>query len=65
MDEGTAQLSLEDQQDLTNKVYICSSCNGRSRILLMCIAHLQGKNYVVLDGDVIFFKFNVTSTGKK
>ncbi|KAK9813327.1 hypothetical protein WJX73_000148 [Symbiochloris irregularis] len=25
----------------------------------------QGKNYVVQDGDVIFFKFNVTSTGKK
>lgn len=25
----------------------------------------EGKNYVVQDGDVIFFKFNVTSTGKK
>lgn len=25
----------------------------------------QGKNYVVQDGDVIFFKFNVTSSGKK
>ena len=25
----------------------------------------QGKNYVVQDGDIIFFKFNVTSTGKK
>ena len=25
----------------------------------------EGKNYIVLDGDIIFFKFNVTSTGKK
>lgn len=25
----------------------------------------QGKEYVVQDGDIIFFKFNVTSTGKK
>ena len=25
----------------------------------------EGKNYVVLDGDIIFFKFNVTSGGKK
>jgi obg-like ATPase 1 len=25
----------------------------------------EGKNYIVQDGDVIFFKFNVTSTGKK
>ena len=25
----------------------------------------EGKNYTVEDGDVIFFKFNVTSTGKK
>jgi obg-like ATPase 1 len=25
----------------------------------------QGKEYVVSDGDIIFFKFNVTSTGKK
>ncbi|KAK9841766.1 hypothetical protein WJX81_001513 [Elliptochloris bilobata] len=25
----------------------------------------EGKNYVVLDGDVIFFKFNVTAGGKK
>jgi len=25
----------------------------------------EGKNYVVNDGDIIFFKFNVTSTGKK
>lgn len=25
----------------------------------------QGKEYVVNDGDVIYFKFNVTSTGKK
>ena len=25
----------------------------------------EGKNYVVDDGDVIFFKFNVTSSGKK
>lgn len=25
----------------------------------------EGKNYVVHDGDIIFFKFNVTSTGKK
>lgn len=25
----------------------------------------QGKDYVVNDGDVIYFKFNVTSTGKK
>jgi len=27
----------------------------------MCAA---GKNYVVLDGDVIFFKFNVTASKK-
>ena len=25
----------------------------------------EGKNYEVVDGDVIFFKFNVTSSGKK
>lgn len=25
----------------------------------------SGKNYLVLDGDVIFFKFNVTAGGKK
>ena len=25
----------------------------------------KGKEYVVDDGDVIYFKFNVTSTGKK
>ncbi|KAK9806229.1 hypothetical protein WJX72_006384 [[Myrmecia] bisecta] len=25
----------------------------------------EGKNYTVTDGDVIFFKFNVTSSGKK
>ena len=25
----------------------------------------EGKNYEVLDGDIIFFKFNVTSSGKK
>merc|ERR1719263_1888742 len=25
----------------------------------------EGKTYEVVDGDVIFFKFNVTSTGKK
>ncbi len=25
----------------------------------------QGKNYVVLDGDIIYFKFNVTTSGKK
>eukprot|EP00921_Rhytidocystis_pertsovi_P018085 GHVQ01028484.1.p1 GENE.GHVQ01028484.1~~GHVQ01028484.1.p1 ORF type:complete len:106 (+),score=14.60 GHVQ01028484.1:128-445(+) len=25
----------------------------------------KGKEYVVEDGDVIFFKFNVTSSGKK
>lgn len=25
----------------------------------------QGKNYTVADGDIILFKFNVTSTGKK
>ena len=24
-----------------------------------------GKNYLVQDGDVIFFKFNVTASGKK
>lgn len=24
----------------------------------------EGKNYVVQDGDVIFFKFNVTAKGK-
>lgn len=27
--------------------------------------HQKGKNYVVEDGDVIFFKFNVTSKKKK
>lgn len=26
---------------------------------------LQGKNYVVLDGDIIYFKFNVTASAKK
>ena len=26
---------------------------------------LEGKEYVVNDGDVIFFKFNVTAEGKK
>lgn len=25
----------------------------------------EGKNYVVQDGDIIFFKFNVTTSGKK
>ena len=25
----------------------------------------QGKTYTVADGDVIFFKFNVTAKGKK
>jgi len=25
----------------------------------------EGKNYTVADGDVIFFKFNVTSAPKK
>jgi ribosome-binding ATPase YchF (GTP1/OBG family) len=25
----------------------------------------EGKNYVVQDGDIILFKFNVTSSGKK
>lgn len=25
----------------------------------------EGKNYTVLDGDVIFFKFNVTTSAKK
>lgn len=25
----------------------------------------QGKEYVVGDGDIIYFKFNVTSSGKK
>ena len=25
----------------------------------------EGKNYVVSDGDIIYFKFNVTSSGKK
>ena len=34
------------------------------RVFLWC-AWVQGKNYVVLDGDIILFKFNVTSTGKK
>lgn len=25
----------------------------------------EGKNYEVIDGDIIYFKFNVTSSGKK
>lgn len=25
----------------------------------------QGKEYIVADGDIIYFKFNVTSSGKK
>jgi len=25
----------------------------------------QGKEYIVLDGDIIFFKFNVSNSGKK
>ena len=25
----------------------------------------EGKNYVVVDGDIIFFKFNVTTDAKK
>jgi obg-like ATPase 1 len=25
----------------------------------------EGKNYEVHDGDIIYFKFNVTSSGKK
>ena len=25
----------------------------------------EGKNYVVSDGDIIYFKFNVTASGKK
>jgi ribosome-binding ATPase YchF (GTP1/OBG family) len=47
-----------------------SACSQRATavgglILLWCLLWLQGKNYVVLDGDIIFFKFNVTSSGKK
>lgn len=29
------------------------------------LCFVQGKNYVVLDGDIIYFKFNVTSSAKK
>jgi obg-like ATPase 1 len=25
----------------------------------------EGKNYEVIDGDIIYFKFNVTASGKK
>ena len=25
----------------------------------------EGKNYVLQDGDICFFKFNVTASGKK
>lgn len=44
------------------------SCQGGAPpAAQQCVGHAgaQGKNYVVMDGDIILFKFNVTSTGKK
>jgi len=49
------QFSYDDLKELGTEVAVKSA--GRCR--------QQGKEYVVADGDVIFFKFNVTSTGKK
>lgn len=41
------------------------SSKHRARQVMMDIKFLISSLCVVQDGDVIFFKFNVTSTGKK
>ena len=51
----------------------CLTCRGGASVLGRCFACrclsgpscAAGKNYLVQDGDVIFFKFNVTASGKK
>ena len=43
-------------------------CDGKTSMAPIKAAgkyRQEGKNYVVQDGDIIFFKFNVTTDGKK
>ena len=48
-------MAFEDYKELGSEL----ECKSKGKYLQ------QGKNYVVLDGDIIFFKFNVAKSAKK
>jgi ribosome-binding ATPase YchF (GTP1/OBG family) len=66
----TEQAAIQDQDSLhgaAGYLHAASIFNHAGQSLKVSAdgCGLQGKAYVVVDGDIILFKFNVTSSGKK